>query len=172
MVTKNSAYAASPYASDTIAFIRFLLFLTPKGRCFSVDAGPLGPGISANGPVPVLEHLCNALCSARRTARLDRSITHRRAQSGERSRSQVLRFERGVVDARVGAVVGEAPSDVLLLLEVPAQREAQEGPPRRYELHARAEPALNHGQVTAGEVLEEVMHVGAHFEPWEREGRA
>ncbi len=51
------------------------------------------------------------------------------------------------------------------MLEVSAQRKAQEGPPGRHELHARAEASLNEREVRAGEVLEEVVHVGPHLEP-------
>ena len=83
---------------------------------------------------------------------------------GDRRRDHVGR--RGVeVHAPPGAVAVEAMADVEVLLEVVAQREVEERPPARRELHRRRQAPLDDGEIAGREVAVEVGHVGADLEP-------
>src|SRR5689334_22561611 len=74
-------------------------------------------------PPAVLEHLRDALRRARRAVALDRLVAHRRMQRGERSLGQLLGRQARISDRAVGAVVGEPPAHVQVLLEMPLERE-------------------------------------------------
>ena len=69
-----------------------------------------------------------------------------------------------VVHAAPGAVAFQAMADVKVLLEVVAQREVDEGPLVRGQLHRRREASLHNGEVAGGEVAVEVVHVGDHLQ--------
>ena len=53
----------------------------------------------------------------------------------------------GIVHPAAGSVAVEPVGDVEALLEVVAQREVEERPPRRGQLHRRRQPALNDSEV-------------------------
>jgi hypothetical protein len=54
---------------------------------------------------------------------------------------------------------------VEVLLEVVAEREVQERPPVRRQLHRRGQSALDDGEVAGGEMPVELVHVRAYLEP-------
>jgi hypothetical protein len=58
--------------------------------------------------------------------------------------------------------------DVPVLLEVVAQREVQERPPRRGQLHRRGQSALDDGEVAHREVLVQLRHVAADLDAGRR----
>ena len=72
---------------------------------------------------------------------------------------------RVVVDQPPGAVPVEPVPYVELLLEVVPQRDVEERPPVRGQLHRRGEPALHDGEVAHRQVPPQVVHVRAHLEP-------
>src|SRR5439155_6369611 len=99
-----------------------------------------------------------------RPAGLDVPGEHRTLEAvGDRLRER-LRGGLVIIHAGAGAVPREAVRDVDVLLEVIAQREIEEWTLRRRELHAGAEPALDHGEVARGEVRIEVGDEAAVFE--------
>ena len=76
------------------------------------------------------------------------------------------------VHAAPGAVALEPVADVEVLLEVVPEREVEERPPVRGQLHRRRQAALDDREVAGGEVAVEVVDVGADLEPVVRGQRA
>ena len=64
-----------------------------------------------------------------------------------------------------GAVAREPVRHVHLLLEVVAEREVEEGPPGRRQLHRRRQPALHHRDVARGQLAVQIRHVAADLHP-------
>ena len=73
-----------------------------------------------------------------------------------------------VVHAPARAVALEPVADVAVLLEVVAQREVQERPPARGELHRRRQAALDDREVARGEVPVQVGDEGADLDAGRR----
>ena len=59
---------------------------------------------------------------------------------------------------------GEPVRDVEPLLEVALEREAEEWPPRRDELHRRRQPALHDGDVAGGEPAVQVVDIAVQLD--------
>ena len=70
---------------------------------------------------------------------------------------------RRVLHATARAVAREPVRDVQLLLEVALEREVEERPPRRDELHRRRQPALHDGDVAGVEPAVEVVDVAVQL---------
>src|SRR4051812_19891069 len=101
----------------------------------------------------------------RGAVRLDVAVVDRAAAELLRQRRGYLRRAvDGEVHAAPRAVALEPVPDMEVLLEVVAQREVEERPLGRGQLHRRRQTALHHGDVARGEVAVEVVHVRAHLE--------
>ena len=68
------------------------------------------------------------------------------------------------VHPAAGSVAVEPVGDVEALLEVVAQGEVEERPPRGGQLHRGRQPALNHSEVAGGEVAVEILDKGTHLQ--------
>ncbi len=89
----------------------------------------------------------------------DRQIVDRPADlRGDRGGD--VRWLRGLeVHAPAGPVALQPVPDVEVLLEVVPQREVQERPPGRRQLHRRGQPALDDREVARGQVPVQLGHV-------------
>ena len=102
------------------------------GRTAAGSAGTSAHGPTSGSPAPPR---CAAPRARRRRSRPACSATGA-CIACERALGERLGREPGVGHRAVGAVVGEPPAHVDELLEVALQREAEERPPRRDQLHA------------------------------------
>src|SRR6188768_1431404 len=106
-----------------------------------------------------LEQLYEALCGPGGAVDLDISVFDLTADLlGDRRRDSLW---RGVVEvhATTCSVAFEPVADVEVLLEVVAQREVEERPLLRGQLHRRRQAPLDHCQVTGRQVAVEVVHI-------------
>lgn len=75
-----------------------------------------------------------------------------------------LRAGCAEVHAPAGAVAVEAVGDVEGLLEVVPQRKVEERPAGGGQLHAGGQSALDDGEVAAGQMSVQLVHVGVHLQ--------
>ena len=71
----------------------------------------------------------------------------------------------GVVHPPAGPVLRQPVRHVHLLLDVVGEREVQERPTGRHQLHRRAQTALDDGEVARGELPVQVRHVAPDLHP-------
>ena len=97
---------------------------------------------------------------------LDGRRGHRSRERGEELGAQRVGLDEPLVRQQgPGAVPLEAVPDVVVLLEVVAQRHVEERTPGRGELHAGRESPLDHRDVARGEVPPQVGDVAEHRGP-------
>jgi len=127
--------------------------------------------IPASGPVRVIR-------VARRSGR-PRVLLRLLLRAGSRAASDLVRdcfcdcLGRGVAEVHrpPGAVAVEAAAEVEVLLEVVLEREVDERPAVRGQLHRGGQPALHDREVARGEVLVELVDVGANLKAaWRGQG--
>ena len=82
-----------------------------------------------------------------------------------------LRCGGRVLHAPARAMAVEAVRDVAALLEMPLEREVEEWPPRRDELHRRREPALHDADIAGGEPAVQAVDIAVQLDAVRGEAR-
>ena len=122
--------------------------------------------------VPASEHLEHQLSRPVGAVRRHGQVVGRGLQRRGQLVGDPPRVGVAVVQRPAGPVPLQPVPHVHLLLEVVAERDVQERPTRRGELHRGAQPALDHGHVARGVVQVEVGQEAVHLHARGRAQRA